>query len=82
MANVIPNQQTEREWTPFDATMVAEGVEEVSVDETIEAWAYLIATGQVWTLQGFFGRNAQNLIEQGIIEQDGTIDWDLLELSY
>ena len=32
----------------------------------IQAWQYLIDTGACWTLQGFYGRNAQVLIEQGI----------------
>ena len=32
----------------------------------IQAWQFLIDTGACWTLQGFYGRNAQALIEQGI----------------
>ena len=32
----------------------------------IQAWQFLINTGACWTLQGFYGRNAQALIEQGI----------------
>jgi fatty acid-binding protein DegV len=34
--------------------------------ETIEAWQHLIDTGLVWTLQGWFGRRANELIEQGV----------------
>tara|TARA_Y100001972_G_C7384458_1_gene201250 strand:+ start:42 stop:281 length:240 start_codon:yes stop_codon:yes gene_type:complete len=32
----------------------------------IQAWQFLIDTGACWTLQGFYGRNAKFLIEQGI----------------
>jgi len=51
----------------FNATMIAEGVDEVETEaELIEAWQLLIDTGTCWQLQGFFGRTAHNLIEQGI----------------
>lgn len=52
----------------FDAVMIAEGVQEASYDETIEAWQHLINTGLCWKLQGFFGRTAQHLIDQGICQ--------------
>lgn len=32
----------------------------------VSAWQYLIDTGHAWTLQGWYGRTARNLIEQGI----------------
>ena len=32
-----------------------------------------------YSLQGWFGRNATRLIERGLISEDGTIDWDLME---
>ena len=31
----------------------------------IDAWQYLIDTGVVWQLQGWYGRNAQSLINDG-----------------
>jgi hypothetical protein len=37
-----------------------------SEEQYIEAWQQLIDTGLCWRLQGFFGRTAQHLIEQGI----------------
>ena len=60
--------------TIFDATMIAEGNPELAgiagadlTEETvIEAWQLLIDTGTVWKLQGYFGRTAANLIEQGV----------------
>ena len=50
----------------FEATMIAEGVNEAPKDEQIEAWQLLIDTGTCWQLQGFFGRTAAHLIEIGI----------------
>jgi hypothetical protein len=49
----------------FTACMIIEGVEEAEDYEILEAWQYLIDTGVVWTLQGFYGRTARSLIEQG-----------------
>ena len=50
----------------FDAVMIAEGVDPASEEEQIEAWQHLIDSGLAWSLQGWFGRNASSLIEQGI----------------
>lgn len=50
----------------FQATMIAEGVEEAESEEQyIEAWQMLIDTGLAWQLQGWFGRTAMSLIESG-----------------
>lgn len=35
-------------------------------EETIALWQHGIDTGVVWGLQGWYGRNAMALIEQGI----------------
>lgn len=51
----------------FTATMIAEGVEEADEATQIEAWQHLVDTGLAWKLQGWFGRTATALIEQGII---------------
>lgn len=50
----------------FTACMIVEGVEEAEDYEILEAWQFLIDTGTVWTLQGFYGRMARDLIEQGL----------------
>jgi hypothetical protein len=42
-------------------------------EETLKLFAELIETGQVWTLQGFYGRTAADLIEGGLITPDGEI---------
>jgi hypothetical protein len=50
----------------FTATGIAEGfIEADSEDQVIEAWQTLIDTGLVWQLQGWFGRQARALIEDG-----------------
>ncbi len=53
--------------TPYEATGIAEGwIEADSREQIIEAWQYLIDTGLAWSLQGWFGRTATRLIEEGI----------------
>ena len=51
-------------------TMVglAEGFVEGTELEVIEAWQYLHDSGHAYKLQGWFGRTAQALLEEGIIE--------------
>ena len=57
-------------WTNYDAVAAVEGFDgiEHTEDEIISAWQYLINTGLAWNLQGWFGRTADALIEQGICE--------------
>ena len=51
----------------YTAVMIAEGVEDADYHRTVEAWQYLHDTGLAYRLQGWFGRTAQSLIDQGII---------------
>jgi hypothetical protein len=52
----------------FTATGIAEGfIEADSEEQVIEAWQTLVDTGLAWQLQGWFGRTAQQLINQGVI---------------
>jgi len=54
----------------YTATGLAEGfVEAESEEQIIEAWQYLHDTGLAYKLQGWFGRQAQSLIENGIIDE-------------
>jgi hypothetical protein len=86
----IINQRTNIKWDSFHACEVAEGfgsgeeafdetVENGPCDETVEAWAYLIKTGQCWHLQGWYGRSVRDIIEGGTISPDGVIDWELVD---
>jgi len=53
----------------FDAVGIAEGfIESDSEEQVIEAWQHLVDTGTVWKLQGWFGRTASALIDNGIIQ--------------
>ena len=53
--------------TDYEAVGIAEGFEEYDNEEQlIKAWQHLIDTGMAWTLQGWFGRTAMNLIENGV----------------
>ncbi len=56
--------------TPYIACSIAEGFadEEPTVDEQHDAWQYLVDTGLCWTLQGWYGRQAEDLIERGLIK--------------
>lgn len=56
--------------TDYEAVEIAEGFgggERASWDEQVKAWQHLVDTGLAWRLQGWYGRNAANLIAQGII---------------
>jgi hypothetical protein len=53
---------------PLEAIGIAEGfIEADSEEKYVEAWQYLLDTGLVWSLQGWFGRTAVAMIEAGQI---------------
>jgi len=52
----------------YRATGLAEGwIPTDDEDQIIEAWQYLHDTGLAYQLQGWFGRTAQDLLNNGII---------------
>ena len=52
----------------YQAVGLAEGFIEADTEEqVIEAWQTLVDTGMAWQLQGWFGRTARHLIEEGYI---------------
>lgn len=56
--------------SPYEACAIAEGFcgYEPSEEELKAAWQYLVDTGLAWKFQGWYGRNAQRLIEAGVIK--------------
>ena len=59
----------ENKLTAYKATGLAEGFIEGTEQEIMEAWQYLHDTGLAYELQGWFGRTAQYLISEGIINE-------------
>ena len=53
---------------------------EMTTEEQIELFARLIKSGMAWTLQGNYGRTARHLIDAGVIDRDGEINWDALAI--
>ena len=52
----------------YTAIGLAEGfIESQNENQVIEAWQHLVDTGVVWSLQGWYGRNAMRLIDNGVI---------------
>jgi len=55
----------------FTAVAIAEGFCEgrPTREQQVEAWQHLIDTGLAWSLQGWFGRTAAALIEEGVCRE-------------
>jgi len=61
--------------TPSDAIGIAEGfIEAENEAQYIDAWQFLIDTGLCWSLQGWFGRTAVQMIEAGICTTSGQAE--------
>lgn len=56
----------------FDAIEIIEGLIEADEYEILDAWQYLIDTGVVWQLQGYYGRTAHRLIDEGLCSIPGA----------
>ena len=45
----------------------------LDTSEIVELFSKLVASGLAWKLQGFYGRQAQSLINNGYLDKDGNI---------
>ena len=62
---------------PMSAIDYAEGCNnEGNEEDTFRSWSYIQGTRICVGLQGFYGRTCKNLIDQGIMDIDGTLDWN------
>lgn len=62
--------KTKQIMTDYLATAIAEGFcegENATEEQQIDAWQYLHSTGLAYRLQGWFGRTARQLVQEGII---------------
>jgi hypothetical protein len=60
-----------KQLTPYLAIAYAEGFcegEGATKNEQIDAWQYLVNNNIVKNLQGWFGRTAEQLIQNGVIK--------------
>lgn len=64
--------------TGFDAVgfimRLEGGADDLTQDEVIEGFQYLIDTGMAWSLQGSYGRAAMSLIERGYCTEPNRED--------
>ena len=68
----LRNTKFYKNLTSYMATAVAEGFcegEGATEEQQLIAWQYLHDTRLAYQLQGFFGRTAQALIEEGLIKE-------------
>ncbi|WMI34791.1 hypothetical protein SEA_MARAV_69 [Streptomyces phage Marav] len=46
---------------------------ELDARETVELFGLLVKSGMAWTLQGSYGRTANELVHAGYLTQDGDV---------
>ncbi len=46
---------------------------ELEDSRLLDLFAELIRSGDAWSLQGHYGRTARDIIDAGLIDEDGTI---------
>ena len=65
-------EKEKEKMTLYLADAIAEGFhedEEASKERQIEAWQFLHDEGHAYRLQGWYGRTARDLINEGIIKE-------------
>lgn len=60
----------EHVFSDYEAVGICEGfIEEENEERIIAAWQHLVDTGMAWNLQGWFGRQAHSMIDDGILKK-------------
>lgn len=52
----------------FDAVMTIECDDNATQADILQAFQFLVDSGDVWSLQGWYGRTAKALIDEGLIQ--------------
>jgi len=52
---------------------------ELDFVETVKLFSALIKSGQIMDLQGSYHRTGAQMIIDGLLENDGSINWDKIE---
>jgi len=64
----------------FTAVGIAEGfVENDNAHDQIKAWAYIQRHGMCRNLQGWFGRTCAAMIDRGIFDREGNINYEVVD---
>lgn len=68
----------------FTACSIVEGFcgHQPTQHDLVSAWSYLISSGDCWRLQGFYGRSAIALLENGYFDKTGEPSLDCLDAFY
>lgn len=61
---------------PSVDTIIAYECGELSAEDTLKMFGQLVKNGMACTLQGHYGRTAAALIERGLIDRKGEVNWD------
>jgi hypothetical protein len=56
--------------------IIAYELGELNNEGILELFSDLIKSGLAWQLQGCYGRTAQGLIDKGLINGQGVINWE------
>lgn len=54
--------------TTLDAIMTIECDDNATQADILQAFQFLVDSGEVWSLQGWYGRTAKVLIDEGLIQ--------------
>lgn len=80
--NLQPEQRTYVALTqsPSVDSIIAYEQGELSDQEIVYLFAELVQSGMAWSLQGSYGRTANDLIKAGWIDRKGNVSLAVLEL--